>query len=182
MPNPSAPFEPSVLPPGAELGPWIESRIVRRAAQQPDWSVSQAWAAADPRYRRGLVRCIDPAGDVGAAGEHVVPAEHFTLFMERFPPGCEGGLHTHPDAEEVYVVLEGDGVKLRFADHGHIHETPLHRHDVASVPPGLFRVVVNEGPDEALLLVVFGSGRPEKARLSSDHPMASLSASPATAR
>jgi quercetin dioxygenase-like cupin family protein len=176
MSSPSVSHADAATPTGASLRERIESRIVRSARHAPDWSVSHTWAAVDPKYRRALIRCIDPSGAVGAAGEQVIPAEHFTLFMETFPPGCEGGLHTHPDAEEVYVVLEGQGVRLRFECNGETYETQLHRHDVASVPPGLFRVVVNDGPDDALVLVVFGSGRPEKARLSPTHPLANLAA------
>ena len=154
------------------LAEGIERRIVRRGANAPDWSVSKAWSSLDPRYRRALVRCVDAAGPVGAAGEAVIPAEHFTLFMEVFPPGCEGGLHQHPDAEEVYVVLEGDGVRLAVQQGDERYETPLARHDVASVPAGLFRVIRNEGPGDALVMVVFGSGRPVKAVIEPRHPMA----------
>lgn len=152
----------------------MENRIVRRAHHRPDWSVSDAWTALDPRYRRALIRCIDPVGKPRPSHDHVVPAEHFTLFMEVFPPGCEGGLHQHPDGEEVYVVLEGDGVRLKFQDGEDTYETRLGKHDVASVPPGMFRVVCNDGPGDALVLVVFGSGHPEKATLAPHHPMAEV--------
>jgi mannose-6-phosphate isomerase-like protein (cupin superfamily) len=158
----------------ASLAAWLERRIVRHAAARPDWNVSKAWAEVDAKYRRGLVRCIDAAGPVGAAGEAVVPAEHFTLIMEVFPPGCEGGLHAHPDAEEAYVVLEGDGVVLKVERDGSACETPLRRHDVASVPAGVFRVIMNRGASDALVMVVLGSGRPQKASLSPTHPLASL--------
>lgn len=167
MPGPSA----AAAPPAPPLHDVVEACIVRAAGRTPDWSVSAAWAAADPRYRRGLLRCIDAAV---AAGEHTIPAGHFTLFMEAFPPGCEGGLHAHPDAEEAYVVLEGQGVRLRCERAGEVHDTRLARHDVACVPAGLYRVVINDGPDDALVLVVFGSGRPEKSQLSPTHPMAKL--------
>ena len=164
----------SVSPPERSLADAVERRIVRKGANAPDWSVSHAWASLDPRYRRAIVRCIDPAGDLGAAGEAVIPAEHFTLFMEVFPPGCEGGLHQHPDAEEVYVVLEGQGVHLRFQDGERRYVTRLQRYDVASVPAGLFRVVCNDGPDDALVMVIFGSGRPQKAEIEPHHPMANV--------
>lgn len=158
----------------SSLATAVEGRIVRRANHRPDWSVSDAWTAIDPRYRRALIRCIDPVGKPGPSHDRVVPAEHFTLFMEVFPHGCEGGLHQHPDGEEVYMVLEGEGVRLKFQDGEDTYETRLGKHDVASVPPGMFRVVCNDGPGDALVLVVFGSGHPEKATLAAHHPMANV--------
>ena len=151
----------------------VEARIVRRRAHAPDWSVSKAWSSIDPRYRRALVRCIAPASDARKASD-ALTAEHFTLFMEVFPPGTEGGLHRHPDAEEAYIVLEGDGVRLKVFDEVETYETALERLDVALVPTDVYRVIRNEGPDEALVMVVLGSGEPKPAKIEPGHPMANV--------
>lgn len=152
------------------LDAWLQSRVLRHANASPDFAVSKAWSALDPRYRRGLIRRI---GEPAAAGA-TLAAGHFTMFMEVFPPGCEGGLHAHPDAEEVYVVLEGDGVVLAVECDGERSETSLERHDVAVIPPGVYRVIANRGSSDALVLVVFGSPRPQKASIAPSHPMAGV--------
>ena len=39
--------------------------------------------------------------------DNAVPAEHFTFSTMALPAGCEGPLHLHTDAEEVFFVLRG---------------------------------------------------------------------------
>ena len=41
-----------------------------------------------------------------------VPAEHFTFSTMVLPAGCEGPLHLHTDAEEVFFVLRGNKLRL----------------------------------------------------------------------
>ena len=58
------------------------------------------------------MRYIGTGGTGVTTDNNTVPAEHFTFSTMVLPAGCEGPLHLHTDAEEVFFVLRGN--KLRF--------------------------------------------------------------------
>ena len=46
--------------------------------------------------------------------------------------------------------------------------------DLISVPPGVYRGLVNEGQDEALMCVMLGASKPQIPTYPSDHPLAKI--------
>ena len=46
--------------------------------------------------------------------------------------------------------------------------------DLVSVPPGVYRGLVNEGQEEALMLVMLGTNVPEKPTYPPDHPLSKI--------
>ena len=114
---------------------------------------------------------------VGAAGAksdaNVVPSEHFTFSTMVLPSGCEGPSHVHRDVEEVFFILRGR-VKLFFTYDGEEAETILNERDLISVPPHVYRGLLNIGPEEALMLVLLGTPRPVLPTYPPDHPLSKL--------
>ena len=101
-----------VIPEGKSLASWLDSRIARYETRSLDWDALKFQADYDPKYRRAQMRYIGTGGTGIEGDENAVPAEHFTFSTMVLPAGCEGPLHLHTDAEEVFFVLRGN--KLRF--------------------------------------------------------------------
>ena len=155
-----------------ELGDWMESRVARFETRRYDWDVLKFQADLDPKYRRAQMRYIGTGGTGKEADMNTVPSEHFTFSTMVLPPGCEGPPHLHTDVEEVFFMLRGS-IRLTIRDGGDEWETTLGERDLVSVPPGVYRGLVNEGQEEALMCVMLGSARPVTPTYPPDHPLAS---------
>jgi len=167
-------FDSWMKPEGVSLGDWIEkSRIARYETRTYDWDALKFQADYDPKYRRSQMRYIG----LGAAGaksdENVIPSENFTFSTMVLPAGCEGPLHIHDDVEEVFFMLRGR-IKLFLEQDGETAETILNERDVVSVPPGIYRGLLNIGQEEALMCVMLGTAKPKLPTYPPDHPLASL--------
>ena len=113
-------------------------------------------------------------GDHVEHDETVVPAEHFTFSTMVLPAGCEGPLHLHTDAEEVFFVLRGNKLRFIVEHQGERFETVLKERDLFSVPPGVYRGLVNEGIEEALMCVIIGNSKPVTPTYPPDHPLSKI--------
>ena len=82
-------------------------------------------------------------------------------------------MHVHRDVEEVFFTLKGS-IKLFLEQDGKQYVTRLGERDLVSIPPGVYRGLCNTGQEEALLLVMLGSGKPQIPTYPDDHPLASL--------
>ena len=96
--------EKVAIPPGASLASWLNSRIARYETRSLDWHALKFQADYDQKYRRAQMRYIGTGGTGVESDDNVVPAEHFTFSTMVLPAGCEGPLHLHTDAEEVFFV------------------------------------------------------------------------------
>ena len=85
----------------------MKSRVARVSERPYDWNALKFQADFDPKYRRAQKRFIGTGGTGVAKDTNVIPAEHFTLSNMIIPPGGEGPMHLHVDAEEVFFVLRG---------------------------------------------------------------------------
>ena len=161
-------------PDGMSLGDWFESqRIARFESRTYDWNALKFQADFDPKYRRSQMRYIG-LGAAGAKSDaNVIPAEHFTFSTMVLPAGCEGPSHVHDDVEEVFFMLRGR-IKLFLEQDGETAETILNERDVVSVPPGIYRGLLNIGQEEALMCVMLGTPRPRLPTYPPDHPLATL--------
>jgi len=155
------------------LGALIESRMARFETRRYDFDALKFQADYDPKYRRAQVRYMG----TGAAGVttdmNVVPAEHFTFSTMLLPGGCEGPLHVHDDVEEVFFMLRGK-VKLFMRNGEEEYETHLNERDLISIPSGIYRGLVNEGQEEALLCVMLGNAQPQIPTYPDDHPLSKI--------
>jgi mannose-6-phosphate isomerase-like protein (cupin superfamily) len=95
------------IPSGASLAAWLNSRIARYDTRSLDWHALKFQADYDQKYRRAQMRYIGTGGTGVDSDDNVVPAEHFTFSTMVLPAGCEGPLHLHTDAEEVFFVRSG---------------------------------------------------------------------------
>lgn len=79
------------------------------------------------------------------AGE--LGSRHMTVTWLEVPPGASQLLHSHEEAEQVYVVVRGVGTLSAAGD-----TEQLEPGDLALIPPASDHTVANEG-DEMLALV-----------------------------
>ena len=166
--------EDVALPQGKGLGDWIETRVARFQTRTLDWDALKFQADYDPKYRRAQMRYIGTGGTGVTADENTVPAENFTFSTMVLPAGCEGPLHLHTDSEEVFFIMRGERVRIMIEHKGERYDTMLGNRDVISVPPGVYRGLVNEGQEEALMCVMIGSSKPETPSYPPDHPLARI--------
>jgi len=89
------------------------------------------------------------------------------------PSKCEGPLHVHDDVEEVFFVLKGT-IRLFIQDGDNTTETVLEERDVISVPPGIYRGLLNESEEEALMCVMLGTPKPQIPTYPDDHPLSKV--------
>lgn len=156
------------------LGDSMKKRIARYETRTYDWDALKFQADYDPKYRRAQMRYVGTGGTGIDGDANAVPAEHFTFSTMVLPAGCEGPLHIHTDTEEVFFILKGERIRLFFECDGQKHETILGERDLISVPPGVYRGLVNEGREEALMCVMLGSSKPVTPTYPPDHPVAKL--------
>lgn len=151
----------------------VEPRIARFATRRYDWDALKFQADLDPKYRRAQMRYIGTGGTGVARDANAVPAEHFTFSTMVLPAGCEGPLHVHDDVEEVFFILKGR-VKLFFEKDGDRWDTELGERDLVSVPPGVYRGLLNDGQEEALMCVMLGANKPQTPTYPPDHPLSKV--------
>jgi quercetin dioxygenase-like cupin family protein len=87
--------------------------------------------------------------------ENPLPAENFTMGMQKASPGNGPGLHSH-SAVEVFVVLSGTW-RFSWIDAEGTGTAVLGPHDVFSVPAHVWRAAENCGDDDGILLAVRGA-------------------------
>jgi quercetin dioxygenase-like cupin family protein len=151
----------------------MERRIARYASRTYDWDALKFQADYDPKYRRAQMRYLGTGGTGVASDTNAAPAEHFTFSTMVLPPGCEGPLHVHHDVEEVFFMLRGK-IRLFMEDDGEKWETVLGERDLVTVPAGIYRGLVNEGDEEALMCVMLGAPKPQTPTYPPDHPLAKI--------
>lgn len=178
----ATPVANSRIPEGKTLASWVDERIARYATRKLDWDALKFQADFDPKYRRAQMRYVGTGATGISADSNSIPAEHFTFSTMVLPAGCEGPLHLHDDVEEVFFILKGSKIKLMFEVEGEYAETYLTERDLISVPPGINRGLVNEGLEEALMIVCLGTNVPETPTYPDYHPLSKVKRpKPATA-
>lgn len=75
--------------------------------------------------------------------------ERFGFIISRQPPGTEAALHAHDDAEEVYVLLRGQG-RMRLGD----ELLEARQFDAFRAPPGMLHANLNDSDEEIYWLVL----------------------------
>ena len=155
------------------LAEWMKGRIARYETRTYDWDALKFQADFDPKYRRAQMRYMGTGGTGIDADSNAVPAEHFTFSTMVLPPGCEGPLHVHHDVEEVFFMIRGK-IRLFLEKDGEKWETVIGERDLISVPPGIYRGLVNERDEEALMCVMLGASKPTIPTYPPDHPLAKI--------
>jgi mannose-6-phosphate isomerase-like protein (cupin superfamily) len=74
------------------------------------------------------------AGDLGS--------RNLTVTWVEVPPGAEQRPHTHPDAEQVYVIVQGSGRVQVAGDVERVSEG-----DLVFVPPSAEHGIANDGSE-----------------------------------
>jgi len=162
------------IPEGVSLGDWIESNVARYESRKLDWNALKFQADYDPKYKRAQMRYIGTGAAGVTADSNVVQANNFTFSTMVLPAGCEGPLHLHTDAEEVIFILKGHKIRILVEHLGETFETVLTERDIISVPPGVYRGIVNEGMEEALMCVMIGNPKPVIPTYPPEHPLAKI--------
>ncbi|GGX45204.1 cupin domain-containing protein [Saccharospirillum salsuginis] len=166
-------FDTWTKPADQSFADWIESRIARFKGRKYDWNALKFQADFDPKYRRAQMRYIGTGATGVASDANTIPAEHFTFSTMVLPSKCEGPLHVHDDVEEVFFVLKGS-ITLFLKDGDNYTETVLEERDVVSIPPGIYRGLLNHGEEESLMCVMLGTPKPQIPTYPDDHPLSKV--------
>tara|TARA_A100001037_G_scaffold167392_1_gene150494 strand:+ start:251 stop:805 length:555 start_codon:yes stop_codon:yes gene_type:complete len=166
-------IETWMAPENKSFEEWMESRVARFETRTYDWDALKFQADYDSKYARAQCRYMGTGGTGVEVDENVVPAEHFTLSTMILPAGCEGPPHLHVDVEEVFFMLRGS-IRLTIQKEENSFETILKERDLASVPPGYYRGLINIGKEEALMLVMLGNKKPVTPTYPPNHPLAKI--------
>ena len=151
----------------------MKNRVARLKTRTYDWDALKFQADFDPKYRRAQMRYIGTGGTGVDADDNAVPSEHFTFSTMVLPPGCEGPPHVHDDVEEVFFMVRGK-IRLFLEKDGEKWATELSERDLISVPAGIYRGLVNEADEEALMCVMLGAPKPKTPTYPPDHPLAKI--------
>lgn len=166
-------FETWNRPEGMSLEEWITKRVARLEDRQYDFDALKFQADYDPKYRRAQMRYMG-TGATGVSGDsNTVPSEHFTFSTMLLPAGCEGPLHVHDDAEEVFFMLRGS-IELTIKDGDESSSLTLNYRDLISIPPGVYRGLKNHTQEDALMCVMIGSPKPVIPTYPDDHPLSKI--------
>ncbi len=160
-------------PRNQSLADRITGRIARYETRTYDWDALKFQAYFDPKYKRDQMRYMGTVVTGLTYDENTVPSEHFTFSTMVLPPGCEGPMHVHADVEEVFFMLRGK-IQLFLEHDGETWETELGERDLVSVPPGIYRGLLNHGQEEALMCVMLGATKPQTPTYPPEHPLAKI--------
>jgi len=97
--------------------------------------------AAVKDFHRLSSHILMDAGELGS--------RHMTVTWVEVPSGVSQELHTHEEAEQVYVVVRGTGTLSTTGD-----TEQLDPGDLALIPPASDHTVANEGEEVLVLLSV----------------------------
>lgn len=97
--------------------------------------------AAVTEFHRLSSHILMDAGELGS--------RHMTVTWVEVPPGVSQELHSHEEAEQVYVVVRGTGTLSAAGD-----TERLEPGDLALIPPASDHALANEGDVELALLSV----------------------------
>ncbi len=151
----------------------LKKRIARLETRTYDWDALKFQADFDPKYRRAQLRYVGTGGTGVENDENTVPCEHFTFSTMLLPAHCEGPLHIHTDVEEVFFMIRGS-IELFFEKDGETWQTHLGERDLCSVPAGVYRGLLNNSDEDALMCVMIGAAKPATPTYPPDHPVAKL--------
>jgi quercetin dioxygenase-like cupin family protein len=98
-------------------------------------------------WRPGVLTCLKTTSALGA--------ERLSLFEQWSAPGLGAPEHTHPENEELIVVLDG---QARFSVEG--QEEPLGSGDTIVIAAGEWHSFVNTGVRVLHTMAVFSSATP----------------------
>ncbi len=97
--------------------------------------------AAVKDFHRLSSHILMDAGELGS--------RHMTVTWVEVPAGVSQELHSHEEAEQVYVVVRGTGTLSATGD-----TERLEPGDLALIPPASDHSIANEGPEELAILSV----------------------------
>jgi quercetin dioxygenase-like cupin family protein len=93
------------------------------------------------------------------AGPETVGSARIDFRISRYAPAAYVGEHVHKVQEQIYYVLEGEGV-LTLAGEPHL----MKPHDYVYVPPGIPHAFHNTGLDGLVFLVITTPADDNEAR------------------
>lgn len=78
-----------------------------------------------------------------------IGCEHLAISVNRMPPGTSGEHHSHPEAEEIYVVMDGSCQMMIGED-----VVELKRFDAVRLPAMVMHSLYNHTDAECWLIVM----------------------------
>ena len=141
----------------------FELHIQSLSKKEWDWTTFQGQGEYDKEMERAQIRMV--GGSITGVHDEpgTVPANHFTVSFMNVPPGNNVPSHGHPDAEEGFFILEGEGIGWwENPDTGERFEAKLGKHDLIMSPAHVMHGLKNTGSENLIVQVLIGAQRPEK--------------------
>ena len=85
----------------------------------------------------------------GRALEAAAGSRHIDYRISMYQPMARVALHTHAVQEQVYHVLEGEGL-MQIGGKAHV----VRKHDMIFLPPGIEHDIANTGLVDLVFLVI----------------------------
>ena len=141
----------------------FEVYVQRLGEKEWDWTTFKSQGEYDKDLERAQIRMV--GGSITGVHDEpgTIPAEHFTVSFMNVPPGNTVPSHGHPDVEEAFFILEGEGTGWwDNPETGERFEAKLGRHDLIMSPANILHGLKNTGTKDLIVQVLIGAKRPEK--------------------
>jgi len=147
----------------------FELHVQSLSKKEWDWTTFSTQSDIDKDMERAQVRMV--GGSITGVHDEpgTVPAGSFTVSFMNVPPGNYVPSHGHPDAEEGFFILQGEGIGWwENPATGERLETKLGVHDLIMSPPNVMHGLKNTGTENLIVQVLIGAQRPEKPYYTDD--------------
>ncbi len=141
----------------------FDDYVQRLSEKEWDWTTFGSQGDKQEELKRGQIRMV--GGSITGVHDEpgTIPPEHFTVSFMNIPPGHLAPSHAHPDVEEAFFVLEGEGLGWwEDAETGQRLEAKLGKYDLIMSPAHVMHGIKNIGESDLLVQVLIGSKTPEK--------------------
>lgn len=141
----------------------FERYVQRLGDKEWDWTTFASQGEYDKNLVRAQIRLVGGSITGVHDGPDTVPPEHFTVSFMNVPPGNTVPSHGHPDVEEAFFILEGEGTGWwENPETGEMLEAKLGKHDLIMSPAHVMHGLKNTGGTDLIVQVLIGSQTPEK--------------------
>lgn len=142
---------------------YFERYVQSLSKKEWDWTTFAGQSEIDKNLERAQIRMVGGSITGVHDGPDVIPPEHFTVSFMNVPVGNTVPSHGHPDVEEAFFILEGEGTGWwENPETGEILKAKLGKHDLIMSPANVMHGLKNTGDTDLIVQVLIGSKTPEK--------------------
>lgn len=141
----------------------LERHVQRLNDKEWDWTTFASQSEIDKNLERAQIRMVGGSITGVHDGPDVIPPDHFTVSFMNVPPGNTVPSHGHPDVEEAFFILEGEGIGWwENPETREVLEAKLGKFDLIMSPANVMHGLKNTGDTDLIVQVLIGSKTPQK--------------------